>query len=298
LPVFHLTSKPPATFANKLATAWERRPVALDGLFNFNTTGTQNDFINMFGALGVSGFPVIPSVDCDAPSAFLSAIYGQINKFAPGVVVKADAIQLPRVAAWLAAQRWAPQDVDLIINLGSISASISPHFVASAITSSQITALPWRSLTLASSAAPKDYSALSLGRNLVPRLDWSLWQGVAAQGFPLDYGDYGTANPDLTELPGPSMGPATVSVRYCTDSEWIILRGRSTTGLTGLPMSMQYSGHAQVLHSDTAFGGISGCWGDFQIQQIIAGACSPGGRIRWAEIGLNRHLSLVADRLP
>lgn len=133
----------------------------------------------------------------------------------------------------------------------------------------------------------------------MPRKEWHLWRAVApAIGFQLDFADTGTLHPDLTDPPGIGMINASVSARYTIDDNWIVRRGRPQSGRTGLPMATQYRGHAVAFAADPHFGGLPNCWADAQITAISGGAPRSGNRTTWATIGLNRHLSLVADRLP
>ena len=150
-----------------------------------------------------------------------------------------------------------------------------------------------------SSAAPKNYGGLPVGRNTVDRLDWRLWS-VIQRTFSrsLDYGDFCVMHPDLTEPPGIAMARASVSARYTVDDEWIIYKGTSTTGARGQPMHDQYLSHASSLVAEGHFGGLTNCYGDQRIQHIAAGLTSPGNRTVWVEISLSRHICFILDRLP
>jgi hypothetical protein len=302
-PIFHLVAAPPATFGSGIIAAWTGMPLALDGLFNFGITGNLTAFNVAMNALGHK-IPVIPCAECDAPQNYLAGIKRFVGKFAPGLVVKATLRQLPTLGAWVAAQQWRPDSIDLVVTAGHAADYDPPTFegfVTHAIQAHIAANNGWRSITLASSAAPRDTGALAYGRNVIPRLDWQLWNGVQDQmPFQLDYGDYGIAYPDLTEPPGIAMTRATVSVKYTIDDEWILRKGRSTTGAQGQPMTDQYRAHAKALVREPQFGGLPNCWADDRIKQIAAtnppqGA---GNRPQWVGISVNRHLSLVANRLP
>jgi hypothetical protein len=94
------------------------------------------------------------------------------------------------------------------------------------------------------------------------------------------------------------MGKASVSARYTVDDNWILLKGSPTTGKHGKPMKAQYAGHAKALVADPKFGGLANCWGDGRIQATAKGAPGGGSRSVWAGFTMNRHISLVCNRLP
>ena len=300
-PILHLASTVPANFAARVGPAWAGRRVGLDGLFNFDATGSGAALQALFAGLSALDVTVVPSIEYGAPAGYMNVVGALAQGAGTGLVVKVRLGHLQAVTGWLAGGGWQPQDIDLIVVAGHI-ADFGPG-ILDALVLHSLQTLPqpqaWRSITLASSAAPKDMSTLGLGTNLVPRLDWHLWQATSAQvPFQLDYGDHGISHPDMTEPPGFVMGSATVSVRYTVDNGWVVLKGRPVTGNSGIPMPTQYLGHARALTGHAGFGGLAGCWGDGRIPQIVAVTGTPGSRQTWVEIGVNRHLSLVADRLP
>ena len=301
LPVFHLTTVVPTTFMPKLVAAWAGRPTAVDGTWNFGQTNTTTAFSALINGLRSGGVLAFPCIEVGAAPGYLAAVSAaMVAAPALGVAVKVRLGQISQLQTWIASAQLNPQSIDLIISAGHV-----PDFgqgVLDPVISQHLASIPslgWRSVTLAASAAPRDFSSLSLGVNVVPRLDWQLWQAVhhSAPGQ-LDYGDFGTGHPDLTDVPGIAMASATVSVKYTLDNSWLMIKGRPTTGQHAIPMSVQYRGHSQALNASMGFGGLVGCWGDGRIQQIATTAPNSGGRATWVEIAMNRHLSLVADRLP
>lgn len=300
-PVVHLPVTVPTTFSTKLGQAWAGRRLALDGLFNFDANGSAIDMQTVFAALMAAGVTVVPCVEYGAQVGYLNVAGGLANGAGSGLVVKTRLGHLGAVQGWLANAGFPPAQVDLVVVAGHIADFGDGVLDQLVVHTLQNFPQPeiWRSITLAGSAAPKDASALGLGANMIPRLDWTLWQNThAVVPFKLDYGDHAISHPDMTEPPGYVMGNATVTVRYALDNHWLILKGRPVSGNTGVPMPAQYLGHAQTLVARPDFNGLVGCWGDDRIVQIAAGAVSPGSRQTWVEIGVNRHLSLVADRLP
>lgn len=302
VPLIRLTTRPPAGFAANLAATWSGLPLILNGNFNSAATGVTSAFNAAFTHLGNSGVSVIPNVSPHATPQYLAAVVPLVGRYAPGLAVAAKLSDLRTIQTWITGHGWQTATTDLIVILDDVADYDPPTyqgFVAHSIATAIPSIAPWRSVTLAASAAPRDYGGLATGETLVPRLDWLLWQNVsAALPFEMDYGDYATLNPDLTDPPGVAMVNATVSVRYSIDSDWIIRKGTRTNGPGGQPMGPQYRAHAAALAANPLFGGLGGCWADSEITRIASGTGGPGNRGTWASIGVNRHICLVTDRLP
>ena len=298
-PVVHLTGTVAAQFVTRLIADWAGRPIAIDGLFNFSEAGSAADLVNIITALRTGGVPAQPSIELTAPAGYLAAALPLAA--AHGAVVKVRLGDLPSLVGWCAANGLVPNQVDVILCAGHL-----PTFGAGVIDTliaHNLQHFPgagaWRSVTLASSAAPKDHTGLALGPNPVPRLDWNLWQAVhGAAPFQVDYGDHGIGHPDMTEPPGVAMAKATVSARYTRDNDWLVIKGRPTSGATGLHMAAQYLAHAGTFRSAPGFGGLAACWGDARVVQIATAATTSGNRTSWVALSANRHMELVVDRLP
>lgn len=300
-PIFQVSEKPPATFVNKMSNAWSGRRCFLDGAFNFNATGAANDFNNIFVALGGAGVPVIPVLEIGAASPYNQAAGAFVGQYAPGVLLKCTPATLTQVGSWVQALNQPANDIDLLIDAGHI-AEYEPVSFAGYIKHvlSQIPSIGWRSVTLTASSAPKDFGQLSLGTSIIPRVEWMVWSNLPQiPGRPIDFSDFGISHRDLTEPPGVAMAGATVSVRYTIDNSWVMIKGRRTTGASGVPMGNQYRAHAQTLVARPDFDGLANCWADQRISAIATNPnISAGGRPQWVEINANRHLAFIISRLP
>lgn len=301
-PVFHVGEKPPATFASRMAAAWLGRRCFLDGAFNFNVTGGHTDFNNTFNALGNAQISVLPVIEMGAAPAYNQSAFNHRNRFGPGLMLKCTPATLAGAANY-AQQMQTPQtEIDLLIDAGHI-AEFDPASFAGYLSTILQTSLPgsnWRSVTLASSAAPKDFGQLPLGTSDATRVDWLTWSNIAQIATnPTDFGDFGISHRDLTEPPGMAMVGATVSVRYTIEDYWVMIKGRRATGATGVPMGDQYRAHARTLIARSDFNGVPGCWADQRITAIATNpAISAGGRAQWVEICANRHFAFIVSRLP
>jgi hypothetical protein len=305
MPVIHMVHKPPATFGASIVAAWATRPMALDGTFHCDVTGSPHLYNAMFDHIGKGKVDLIPSIDFNASAPYLTVVQKLKDRYSSGLIVKAKPNQLQNVGAWIASQGWQPSEIDLVVYLteiGGYDPDMLEPVVVQGIKTHIPNPSPWRSITLSASAAPKDMSNLKAGRNEVPRNEWRVWSGVSNNvPYQVDYADFASVHPDLTDPPGYVMATATVSVRYATDDYWIVIKGKPTTGKTGQKMTPQYRAHAKTLVADAKFGGLVGCWSDGKIQQIAKSTSATGGaggRAEWVCYGVSRHISLVADRLP
>lgn len=297
-PVIHLPVAVTPRVLARIGQAWAGRSLAVDGLFNFNATGSPAATTSAIATLASAGVTVVPSLEFNSPATYAQALTPFTHS---GLVVKARIGDLNAVPPWLAGAGWQPSQVDLVVMAGHI-ADLGPG-VLDPVLLHTLPTLPhaqaWRSVTLAGSAAPKDFSNLALGASQVSRLDWQLWQAINPHlPYQLDYGDFGVAHPDLTDPPGYVMGRATVSVRYTTTNDWLLIKGRPVSGVNGIPMATQYYSHAQALVGASGFGGLAGCAADSRIQAIAGATTTSGSRQTWVEIAVNRHLCLVVSQLP
>ncbi|WP_423142851.1 beta family protein [Parablastomonas sp. CN1-191] len=299
LPLFHVCETVSPRFAGQLALAIGGQVIGLDGSFNFQHTGTGTTFSTLLAALRGASVPTMPSIGLNDPQAYQQLGRSLVDQ--NGLIIKVSVANLSMLASFVAASGIAPVHVDVVLDVRHVASIDVPSYsgyLISVLSQHASVLSAYRSVTLAAAAAPKDHTSLSYGANNIPRTDWLLWSAVRTQvPFSLDYGDYLTGHPDLNEPPGVAMANATVSARYTLDNSWLIIKGRSTGGPYGQPMQVQYQSHAGAIAGNAGFGGVN-AWADGQITQAAAGAPKMASRQKWASFAANRHLSLVAARLP
>ncbi|MBR0752512.1 hypothetical protein JQ604_09965 [Bradyrhizobium jicamae] len=300
-PIFSVGEKPPANFIARMGAAWQGRRCFLDGSFNYNVTGGPSDFDTMFAGLGGAGIAALPVIEIGALANYNLAAFAHRGQFAPGLMLKCTHGHLSSAAGWAQQMGLQQAQIDLLVDAGHV-AEFDPtsfggyigHILANNLQGSN-----WRSVTLATSAAPKDFGQLALGTSLIPRNDWLTWTQIQQTANPIDFGDFGISHRDLAEPPGVAMAGATVSVRYTIDGAWVMIKGRRITGPTGVAMGDQYRQHAQTLFARPDFDRLPNCWGDQRITTIATDpTASAGGRAQWVEISANRHFAFIASTLP
>jgi hypothetical protein len=215
-----------------------------------------------------------------------------------GVGLLIDLAEMAAAAHWVAAWPFPPHETDLVIDLEntvgvvhSMGAAIVPVF------RSLHGGTTWRTVTLCGTSIPDNFSGYAAGLHTIDRAELDLWQTLTSAGLPyrLNFGDYATV-PLNPPPPGIKWG-YPINVKYTLDTEFLVCRGVSTTGLGGVEMDVQLVGHARHIVGYPTRNRIT-CWADDRIDQIAASGSGAGNLEHWVQIGVNRHLELTRQNLP
>lgn len=137
-----------------------------------------------------------------------------------------------------------PSQVDLLVDLQCCNGTCpSIREVESRLPA----LLSWRTFTLASGAFPRDLTGLSVGRHVLPRLDWREWWRQIEPGESLarkpTHSDYAIYHPIYAP---PEFANPSASIRYTSDREWVVMRGEGVLNEGG-PGYAQWPANAQLL---------------------------------------------------
>lgn len=189
--------------------------------------------------------------------------------------------------------------VDLLIDLGDVSAESRG---ASIIARSVLSLVPrrdeWRRIILAASSFPEDLSDVGASTiATLPRVEWDLWRTLqrrppALGGQSLIYGDYAIANPTTKEL-DPRTMRMSASIRYTTQSGWLIVKGRNVRQFG----FSQYFDLCETLVAREEYWGRSFSWGDKFISDCAEHIAGPGNATTWRKVGVNHHITVVVEEL-
>jgi len=190
------------------------------------------------------------------------------------------------------------EHIDLILDLEAFSPSESARVLiaAKACLQSVPSLTAWRTLTLAGTSFPVNMSEFSASSaNSIPRTELAVWDMLVRSPktprLPA-FGDYAIQHPDLVEL-DPRIITMSASVRYATDADWLLLRGRSVRK-HGFK---QYEDLCKKLAGRSEFLGGDHCWGCDYIQKCGSGTESHGNAMTWRRVGTVHHVTLVADQI-
>jgi Beta protein len=226
-----------------------------------------------------------------------AAIAGVVAAGGTGAALRLDATDLVepvgrnrQIDGWLAVVDLAPQDVDVVVDIGRLSQSGQ---VAVLLNTHQLLAtLPhvqeWRSLTLAGSAFP----LLSPnGRvdceELYERLEWRLWETVSHGQLPRapGFGDH------VLSPPGPEEPPPGPAIIYTVARSWLVVKRRALA-----PRFDELRAASQALVTRPEFAGAGHCRGCAYIEECSAGGASANWD-DWRSAGACHHIQTSVEQI-
>jgi len=187
-----------------------------------------------------------------------------------------------------------PADIDLIVDLG-ISTGFPPfNYVRENLPQ----LLEWRSFTVLSGAFPKDLQDRAPGVHRIPRLDWQHWVSELAVGIngarSPSFGDYTVQYGNYVEPP--DRPNPSASIRYTSDTEWILMRGQGIYNKDGAG-NKQWPANALLLSEMPEFCGPAFSEGDRYIANHAGTYQQAGSPGTWIRAAINHHLVFTARQI-
>lgn len=191
-----------------------------------------------------------------------------------------------------------PRDIDLVLDLGAISAD-DVGALRAAVTAvwSSIGAFgTWRSIVVVSGAFPSDMKDVPPGVSRLLRHDRVLANQLASVGA-FRYGDYTAMHPVHGDFDPRTMTPAA-KVVYALASEWVIARGISVKRHPkGWGQAVEL---CQLLidELDQSFERTAEpSWADLIIRRVAAGQGKTGTARQWVSVRVNRHITATVQQM-
>lgn len=137
------------------------------------------------------------------------------------------------------------------------------------------------------SALPTDHQMKSFNRN-----EWQIWKTMINGGYghlirlPA-FGDYNVDNPGWSYLESARAGD---NFRYTRGNNYLILKSGLFSKTKGSGTRIAYS----LIQADATFDPMF-CWADGEISTIVANGGSTGGATKFRQVGINRHVTVVAN---
>jgi Beta protein len=158
------------------------------------------------------------------------------------------------------------------------------------------TGYTWRSITYIGGSFPPDLTGLQKNdQHELPRHEWHCFSHERRpRDRTIRYGDYTVQHPFQADPPPKSLPSG--SIRYASDTLWIVMRGEKLDNPTG-PGFQQYIAQAQLLCERPEFRGAQFSAGDAYIQAMSRQTDRTGTPESWLQAGINHHLALAARQI-
>jgi hypothetical protein len=284
----------------EMASSWGTSlPVLVDIRLLPKSAATGKTLTALFDLLRRERILAVPVISTTSTADIVSAAAAIHKKDGRGVCLReaVDVIIAPgfssTVAATLLAVGAGAGAVDLVIDMQDVSATkkAANLTVAKAALNNVPNVKTWRSLVLCATAFPINLSGIAPGVHGLPRADWALWTNVGPVARLPTFGDYAVAHWDLQEL-DPRVIKISASIRYTTDDEWVIFRGRNVN-MHGFG---QFTTFSKQLVKHAAYSGPTFSAGDAYVAACAAGG-SPGNHETWRRVATNHHITFVVNQL-
>jgi len=154
----------------------------------------------------------------------------------------------------------------------------------------------WRSITYIGGSFPPDLSDLQKNdQHELPRTEWRCFSREQRSRVRITrYGDYTIQHPFQPDPPPQSLPSG--SIRYASDSYWVVMRGEKLDNPTG-PGHQQYIAQAQLLCERPEFCGPQFSAGDTYIDSMARQTRRTGTPSTWLQAGINHHLTFAARQI-
>lgn len=209
------------------------------------------------------------------------------------------------IQRFLAVHALAPEQVDLIIDLGAVNDMIPAGIMA--LTDVFLAAVPdhtrWRTFTISACTFPESMGGVDRhSHKLVERSEWIAWKdGLHAHRESIlrlpAFSDCVIQHPKGVEGFDPRIMQVSASVRYTLPEEWLLIKGESTRQS---PPSVQFPILATQLaygHLRNHFAGSAHCNGCRSIKDSADGVPKLGSAEVWRRFGTIHHMTTVMEQL-
>ena len=294
--------------AEKIANSWGTDPIFLDTP-RLHPSDRMNDGMHpvtyLLDQMRSAGLNIIPVTGLLHPIAELAAVADGHLKDGLGVALRLmdsdflDPGSLPGlVRRFLVDLDVGPDEVDLIIDLQDLSPRTEARDLLA--TSTAILLLPhldrWRTLTLVGTAFPENLSRVKSGTvGRLPRAEWHIYSILREHPIPRipTFGDYAVSSATTQPEIDPRVMHMSASIRYTSESDWLIMKGRSIRQRG----SRQYHDQCRRLIEMTEYSGPEFSVGDNYINDCAAEVTGPGNATTWRMVGTNHHLEFVSRQI-
>lgn len=293
--------------------AWnQEKPVFVDVFSLYNNEDFEDDTLQtgqhpiefVIDDIETNGIPAIPVTGIYRHDPFHSSIKSIIKKYNRGVCLRLEESDFSDIPS-------LKQSIDDLLNYLVIEKDLvdivldykqiipqqqQQHINNVALTLVQLPYLQeWRTLTLASTAYPKNLGQISTNSNgTLPRTEWNVYQSLRGYGLARQpaFGDYNISHPDFVNL-DPRVINMAAGIKYTAGNEFLIFRGKGIKN-NGFSQMVQI---CQSVINHKRYKGNNFSFGDQYIYDCAHQTVTTGNPEKWVIVGVNHHLSVVSNDL-
>jgi hypothetical protein len=209
------------------------------------------------------------------------------------------------VEAFLRLHGLAPDEVDLIIDLGAVEDLIVDGIAT--LTDAFMAEVPyhkrWRTFTLSACAFPVSMGGVERhSHDMVERADWIAWRDrLHAQRGHMTrlptFSDCAIQHPLGVEGFDPRIMQVSASIRYTLEEAWLLIKGESTRFTVPSAQFPELATRLVYGHLRPHFAGSTHCAGCMSIKAAADGASGYGSAEAWRRLGTIHHISTVMKGL-
>ncbi len=297
----------------EIRDAWGNKPILVDFGLLYEaqfTTRLKIESLNKIIPAGNNlGLILIPVVNVNDESKIQEVASLLSKKYNSGLCIRITTSDLgdikeldQKLENFLSDFGVVKESVDLLIDLKSINED-NGQYLGFLNLSQEIKSIEkWRSLILASGAAPEDLSKCKFDEpTFVPRLDWQGWvkhaYGKKIKRIPT-FADYTIRNPIYKE--SEQFYPPTTSIRYTLENDWMVMKGKKLDYklyLVNAKLLVETSGHFYGENFSAGDQFIAEKAKHYDIYIRNPKVKGTGGSEDWIYAGINHHLVLVARQI-
>ena len=256
----------------------------------------------VYQALASDGFVFTPVTGLARPTAFNGLVSDVLRDLAhDGLCIRLTSVDLSELASFdtnihncVHGSSLKHSEIDLLLDYAAFLPSHLGTIVTSAVTAfnavSNINI--YRSLIFTATAFPPNVSAAPYTVYRFPRSEYQAWNTLIAnpklKRKPI-FGDYTTIHPVLPDIDFKYGIRVAPKIKYASEAEWLFLRWDASD-------FSRFRDVCSILAGLPEYSGGNYSWGDGRILQCSTGAGNTGNPREWVSIGVNHHLTLVAQQ--
>lgn len=289
----------PAAFAQEVLQSWGTSAFFLDASSLPSAPTQAHPLISIAASARALGLPLVPVANLGVSPQYIAAIQALDSVDHLGICLRIDMQEAFSLSTWLHQWPFQTSRTDLIIDLGeNVATAVALGTLLDTMFQGINSLGVWRSVTMAGTSLPQNFTGFTAGQHLIPRVEAQLWGRLTSLplAYQLDFGDFTSVTPGVT--PTNIAWGYPINVKYTLPNSFLVLRGVRTTGPNAVDMDVQLRGHAAGIVAHASRSRLANVWSDNTIDQIAAGTVGTKTLEHWVQLGVNRHIELMHAILP